>query len=284
MLGLLGDEWTLLILQQALLGLTRYAEWRSALPVSEAVLTARLRLLVGEGLLERKEYQQTPVRHSYALTDRGASLWPVLLSVWEWERTWVVQHGADLPSMRHATCRREFAPVSTCRVCGSALVAREVGVAWGPSGTWERSVPDASTRRRTSSRDAGLFPDTTTIVGNRWSSAVVAAAFRGVTRFGDFQGVLGASPSIVTDRLRALVAIDVLDVVGSDYHLTDKGRAFLPVLLAAFAWAERWYVAAEGPALTMTHHSCGAELELVLRCSHCRERLTGAAVRVLPRA
>ena len=47
MLGLLGDEWTLLVVQQALLGATRYGEFQARLPVSNSVLTARLRSLTG---------------------------------------------------------------------------------------------------------------------------------------------------------------------------------------------------------------------------------------------
>jgi DNA-binding HxlR family transcriptional regulator len=45
MLGLLGDEWTLLIIQRALLGATRYGEFATALPVSHSVLTGRLQSL-----------------------------------------------------------------------------------------------------------------------------------------------------------------------------------------------------------------------------------------------
>ena len=43
MLGLLGDEWTLLLLQQALQGVTRYGQFKETLPISNSVLTARLR-------------------------------------------------------------------------------------------------------------------------------------------------------------------------------------------------------------------------------------------------
>jgi len=43
MLGLLGDEWTLLILQQASLGATRYGQFTARLPISHAVLTRRWR-------------------------------------------------------------------------------------------------------------------------------------------------------------------------------------------------------------------------------------------------
>ncbi len=57
MLGLLGDEWTLLVVQQALLGITRYGDFRTRLPISNSVLTARLRSLTDAALLERLSYQ-----------------------------------------------------------------------------------------------------------------------------------------------------------------------------------------------------------------------------------
>ena len=40
--GLLGDEWTLLVIQQALMGATRYAEFKARLPISNSVLSSRL--------------------------------------------------------------------------------------------------------------------------------------------------------------------------------------------------------------------------------------------------
>ena len=48
MLGLLGDEWNLVIIQQALMGASRYSHFMTRLPVSNSVLTGRLRLLVEE--------------------------------------------------------------------------------------------------------------------------------------------------------------------------------------------------------------------------------------------
>ena len=45
MLGLLGDEWTLLVIQQALMGATRYGEFQARLPISHSVLSSRLRSL-----------------------------------------------------------------------------------------------------------------------------------------------------------------------------------------------------------------------------------------------
>ncbi|MFI5430125.1 winged helix-turn-helix transcriptional regulator [Aeromicrobium sp. UC242_57] len=88
-LGLLGDEWTLLILQQALQGVGRFGQFMKALPISNSVLTSRLNLLVREGLLRRNIYQTNPLRAEYLVTDRSRALWPFMLAIWEWERRWV---------------------------------------------------------------------------------------------------------------------------------------------------------------------------------------------------
>ena len=116
MLGLLGDEWTLLVIQQALLGATRYGEFAARLPISNSVLTRRLQALTADGLLTRRSYRTNPPRAEYLVTPRSRSLWPVLVSIWEWERHWVPDHAERLPGMRHTACGGDFAPLLTCRV------------------------------------------------------------------------------------------------------------------------------------------------------------------------
>ena len=161
-LGLLGDEWTLLIIQQALLGATRYGEFMERLPISNSVLTNRLRALTDNGLLARETYQTRPVRAEYLITQRGRAFWPVLLSIWEWERRWVPDHVRRLPGMHHTVCGSDFAPTLTCRSCADVVTEKEVTARWGPSGSWPRSVPEAVTRRRSSADDkrgqAGCSP------------------------------------------------------------------------------------------------------------------------------
>src|SRR5687767_1308159 len=77
MLGQLGDEWTLLVLQQAVLGATRYADFLARLPISHSVLSSRLQSLTRDGLLIKKSYQANPPRAEYLTTARSRSLWPV---------------------------------------------------------------------------------------------------------------------------------------------------------------------------------------------------------------
>jgi len=282
MLGLLGDEWTLLVIQQALMGATRYAEFMARLPISNSVLTRRLQSLTRDGLLDRRAYQSNPPRSEYLVTPRSGSLWPVLLSIWDWERRWVPDHAERLPGMRHVACGCDFVPLVTCSACGDTVCEKDLVAQWGPSGSWQRSIPVASTRRRSAAdqRDAaaGLFPQTMSVMGNRWAFALLVAAVVGVSRFTDFQTQLGAPPGSIADRLSIFTANGVLTVVDNRYRLTEKGRAFFPVLVCALQWAQRWFRAPEGPAVNLTHTGCGGRFNAVLACDQCAGRLTGAQV------
>ena len=281
MLGLLGDEWTLLVMQQSLLGATLFGEFKSRLPISNSVLTARLRMLTDAGLLERRQYQERPQRFEYVDTPRGRSLWPVLLSIWAWERQWVPDHAEPLPAMHHVACEADFAPVVECRSCGAVVSEKDVVPQWGPSGSWQRAVPSAATRRRSETRQhaaAGLFPQTMSVMGNRWGFALLVAAFGGVRRCTDFQGQLGAPPGSIADRLSIFTANGVLVDAGDRYDLTEKGRALFPVLITALQWAQRWFPAPEGPAVLLTHTVCGHRFTAVLACDQCGRPLSGAQV------
>jgi DNA-binding HxlR family transcriptional regulator len=286
MLGLLGDEWNLLIIQQALMGAGRYNEFMSRLPISNSVLTKRLRMLVDEDILTA----------DYGTTARSRALWPVLLSIWQWERVWVPEHHGRLPVMQHTRCDELFAPALRCTTCGEAVRDDDVELTVGPSGQWHRSAPTASTRRRSDGaagpggppgRQAGLFPQTMAVLGNRWAVALLLAAFLGTTRFTEFQTQLGAPPSLLTERLQTFCDMGVLRAApareGSDraiYLLTAKGRALTAVLVTALQWAQRWFVAPEGPAIVVTHRGCGAALVAQLSCDRCGEPLSGAQVQV----
>lgn len=291
-MGLIGDEWALLILRYAHQGVHRYADWRDRLAISDSVLSARLALLTRMGLLTRTVYQTRPARYEYRLTRKGREVWPILVAIWAWEFRWVAGHSESLPWMRHRTCGRHMEPQLTCAACGERVAPRDVSSVVGPSGEDGRSVPAAATRRRSASAvgdGAGLFPETMALVGNRWSVMLLGAAFLGAHRFGEFQQMMGAPPTMVADRLRTFVSLGVLSEEPSaeradwiSYRLTDKGRAFFPVIMTAIAWGQRWFHAPDGPALVSTHRGCGAEFEPRLVCDGCGEPLAEADVLVVP--
>jgi DNA-binding HxlR family transcriptional regulator len=288
--GIVGDEWNLWIVEMALNGITQYNEWLRAGPISSSILTARLARLVESDIMDRVSYNSRPPRHEYRLTARGRQMWPILLTMWAWEREWVNDPSENLPEMRHTKCGEIFAPVTVCDACDQPVAAREIEGRFGPSGSWDRSIPSASTRRRSHSgtRPTELIAQTMALIGNRWSAAMLGAAFLGASRFGEFEQRMGAPPTIVAERLRTFCDIGVLTQSPNPkrpdwvmYHLSDKGRAFFPVIAFVLEWGQRWFQSPEGPALRMEHVPCRRTFHPRLICSHCRERLRGSAVQVV---
>ncbi len=289
--GIIGDEWTLWIVQLALnSGLTQYNDWLSAGPISSTVLTARLARLVETDIMQRVKVDTRPPRNHYRLTPRGRQMWPILLTMWAWEQKWVNDPDEHLPEMRHVRCNSIFSPLLSCESCNEIAEARDVRGRFGPSGGWERSIPTAVTRRRkhSGSRPPELITQTMAMIGNRWSTALLGAAFLGATRFGEFEQRMGAPPTIVAERLRTFRDIGVLTQTPNPqrpdwvtYHLTEKGRAFFPVLATVIEWAHRWFQAPEGPALRLTHTPCRRAFHPRLLCSECGDRLRGSSVQVV---
>jgi len=88
-LDVVGDPWTMLILRDALLGVTRFEQFSERLGIPRATLTARLDHLCDTDVLERRRYQDRPPRSEYVLTDKGRALRPVVLTLMQWGDQWV---------------------------------------------------------------------------------------------------------------------------------------------------------------------------------------------------
>ena len=84
-LTLIGDKWKVLILRDLLPGTKRFGELKKSIgSVSQKVLTAQLRDMEENGLINRKVYAEVPPRVEYSLTDLGNSLEPILVAMWNW--------------------------------------------------------------------------------------------------------------------------------------------------------------------------------------------------------
>ncbi len=74
----------MLIVRDALRGLTRFDELQRNLGIAPNMLTRRLSALVEAGLLERRTYSERPRRYEYVPTARGRDFYPVLVSLLEY--------------------------------------------------------------------------------------------------------------------------------------------------------------------------------------------------------
>jgi DNA-binding HxlR family transcriptional regulator len=113
------------------------------------------------------------------------------------------------------------------------------------------------------------------LVGERWSLLVVREVSLGVRRFVDIQTATGAPPAVLSDRLRTLVEVGVLETRGYqepgartrlEYHLTPRGRDLTPVLTALKDWGDRHEADELGPPVVTRHRECGGAVHAVLAC------------------
>lgn len=119
---LFGDWWTPLILRDAMFGVRRFDDFQKNLGVSRAVLSARLTRLVDEGLMEKVEYQQHPVRHEYRLTDKGRAANDVLLAMWRFGEDHLWPEGEDpLVELAFRESREPVHPVVVDEATGRRL-------------------------------------------------------------------------------------------------------------------------------------------------------------------
>ena len=79
-----GEWWSILILRDAFLGLTRFDQFQKSLGIAPNMLTRRLNGLVESGLLERRPYRERPRRDEYVLTERGRDFQPVIWAMLAW--------------------------------------------------------------------------------------------------------------------------------------------------------------------------------------------------------
>lgn len=84
-LMLIGDKWKVLILRDLMPGTKRFGELKKSIgSVSQKVLTAQLRDMEANGLVDRKVYAEVPPRVEYSLTEVGRSLKPILDAMGCW--------------------------------------------------------------------------------------------------------------------------------------------------------------------------------------------------------
>lgn len=85
-MSVLGQRWAVLIVREAMLGRSRFSEFREQLGIVSDVLSARLSELVDAGVLEAVAYQMPGdrVRSRYVLTEAGRDLAPVLGAIGQW--------------------------------------------------------------------------------------------------------------------------------------------------------------------------------------------------------
>jgi DNA-binding HxlR family transcriptional regulator len=136
-LEIIGERWTILILRDVFLGIRRFEELQRHLGVARNILQTRLERLVEAGIVNKRPYQERPVRHEYRLTEKGADLWPVLVSLLKWGDKYAIE-GERPMILQHRDCGGELDDRRRCVRCGVDVDVNDAIAIW----TGARRLPE----------------------------------------------------------------------------------------------------------------------------------------------
>lgn len=81
----IGGKWKLFIVYHLMHGTCRFGELRRRIPgITQQMLTAQLRELEADGIIQRKVYAEVPPKVEYSLTSVGQGLRTVTRHLAEW--------------------------------------------------------------------------------------------------------------------------------------------------------------------------------------------------------
>ncbi len=132
-LSVIGDRWTMMVLREAFLRTRRFDDFQARIGAARHIVADRLKKLVDHGILERRKYQERPVRYEYRLTEKGLDLHPILLSMAAWGDRWMDEGEGAPVEYVHKDCGRSMRPVLGCSECGKPVDAKSVQPKPGPA-------------------------------------------------------------------------------------------------------------------------------------------------------
>jgi DNA-binding HxlR family transcriptional regulator len=139
----IGDWWTLLIVRDAFQGKARFSDFQTNLGLAKNILSARLRTLVMNGILEKRPSADGGARSEYHLTEKGRRLRVVLVALRQWGEDNLFAEGEPM-MLAHDGTNRPIARLRLTNQDGRALEPGEIVVTQGR----KRSLREAATSTR----------------------------------------------------------------------------------------------------------------------------------------
>ncbi|GHF19370.1 transcriptional regulator [Kordiimonas sediminis] len=280
----LCDTSTLLLLECLWLQETRFVAFQAKTGLNKMLISSRIKQMTEIGLLERRQYTNSPPRYEYILSPMGLDTFPIAMAMLAWEMKWGHPPPSLTVSILHKTCGQTLSPILQCGSCNLPAEYDTVVASRGPSFTMGQD--DYTKRRRqgglkrSNDHTPHLFEDISILLGDRWLTLLIRAALLGHDRFDDFLRSTKMATNILSDRLALAVQHGLFDrYTGDDGHahpryiLTEKATDMFPIVAFMLDWGERWFANDAGPHVMLTHTSCGKPLLAETCCKACGEKL-----------
>lgn len=111
------------------------------------------------------------------------------------------------------------------------------------------------------------------VIGDRWLLLLLREALYGMRRFETFQSDLGISRSVLADRLKQAVELDLFERVPYakdgrrtryEYRLTEKGSALATVFVALADWGAAYHPPETDTHIRITDAKSGERVQAAL--------------------
>lgn len=117
------------------------------------------------------------------------------------------------------------------------------------------------------SREKCAIAGALALVGEPWTLLIIRDAFRGFSRFEQWQKSLGIARNVLAARLRTLVSLGILQAIPyqqkplrHEYVLTPQGHELKDLLLALYEWGRTHVYCDQLPALVLRDRTTGEEI------------------------
>jgi DNA-binding HxlR family transcriptional regulator len=136
-----GDRWTVLVLRELFSGNHRFEEIQALTTATPQMVASRLKALEADGLVERRVYSKSPLRHDYHLTQQGEDFYPVILALRAWGETWLKtpKEGRTVDFI-HRLCGKPAGLGTVCESCGKPLKRTDLTGSFNPTYQAERDA------------------------------------------------------------------------------------------------------------------------------------------------
>lgn len=128
----IGDKWSLMIVRDAFYGVRTFSAFANRIGIAKNILTQRLKHLEDHGIIEKRSMGVGSTRFEYCLSEKGLSLFPVLIAMSQWSDKWVFGPGNEPLIVVDAKNKQPIQPVQVNDAQGQPLSIEEVEFVDGP--------------------------------------------------------------------------------------------------------------------------------------------------------
>ncbi|WP_192565021.1 winged helix-turn-helix transcriptional regulator [Pseudomonas gozinkensis] len=125
-LDLIGDWWSLLIIRDALEGISRFSDFEKSLEIAKNMLSTRLKGLVERGILRMEPASDGSAYKEYVLTEKGRALQTVIVALSQWGGEFMFEPGEPGSVMVDAQKRKPIRKLELLSVDGRHLAPEDI--------------------------------------------------------------------------------------------------------------------------------------------------------------